>query len=323
MPASQPRLALCIPAYNAAGFLPRLIESARNQSMPFDEIWVHDDASSDATADLALRHGVRVIRSETNVGCSCGKNRLAQATECEWIHFHDADDVLRPDFVAAARPWMERAQSPDIVLFAYQAIDETTGAALYVRSFDGNALAADPVAYCLLEQINPFCGLYRRSAFLAAEGWDEDPAVLYSEDQAGHLRLAVRGLSFTADPTVSVINHIRPNSMSTGHPERGPRADVAFLEKNLSGIAPRLHPILARRLWRAAGAAGAFLDWRTADRAIALARRIAPGVALEGSASFRVLARIFPRTALRLRERWVRLTRPELRPLPSHHPRKR
>ncbi len=64
--------------------------------------------------------------------------------------------------------------------------------------------------YCLsLEQINPFCGLYRRDPFLKAGGWDEDPRILQSEDQAGHLRLALAGLKFDADPTYAVINYIR------------------------------------------------------------------------------------------------------------------
>jgi hypothetical protein len=34
---SYPSLALCIPAYNAAKYLPRLLESAISQQIPFDE----------------------------------------------------------------------------------------------------------------------------------------------------------------------------------------------------------------------------------------------------------------------------------------------
>ena len=43
------RLALCVPARNAAAHLPRLLETARLQPVPFDEVLVFDDASDDGT----------------------------------------------------------------------------------------------------------------------------------------------------------------------------------------------------------------------------------------------------------------------------------
>src|SRR5690242_6343139 len=103
---SRPRLALLIPAYNAAQYLPRLLDSAARQTQSFDEIWVYDDCSTDNTAVVAERHGARVVRGDSNRGCSHGKNRLATETKCEWIHFHDADDELLPNFVVRARTWM-------------------------------------------------------------------------------------------------------------------------------------------------------------------------------------------------------------------------
>src|SRR3954449_761219 len=93
-------LALLIPAYNAAHFLPRLLSSAQAQSVPFDEIWVYDDCSTDDTAAVAESYGAKVVRGAVNIGCSVGKNELAKRTSCNWLHFHDADDELKPGFVA-------------------------------------------------------------------------------------------------------------------------------------------------------------------------------------------------------------------------------
>jgi len=39
----MPSLALCVPAYNAAAFLQRLLESANAQTVPFDEVLVYDE----------------------------------------------------------------------------------------------------------------------------------------------------------------------------------------------------------------------------------------------------------------------------------------
>jgi glycosyltransferase involved in cell wall biosynthesis len=310
---SRPTLALCIPAYNAAGFLGRLLASARAQTVPFDEIWVYDDASTDGTADLARSLGAQVVRGDRNAGCSHGKNALAGQCTSSWLHFHDADDALEPHFVATARRWMERPDAPDVVFFNYRAREDGTDRPLGTREFDGAALRADALAYCLAEQINPFCGLYRRESFLAAGGWDEDYRVLQSEDQAGHLRLALAGLRFDADPTFTVINYIRAGSMTTGNLAGAQRSTYHVLAKAAAAAPARYHEIIARRLWITAGFSGAYHDWENADRAAALALRLAPAMPVPGGLVMRLAGRRFPGLALRLRERLIRLFRPAAR----------
>src|SRR6476659_9336329 len=91
---SRNRLALCVPAFNAAGHLPRLLESVRAQTGSFDEILIYDDASTDETADIARGFGAHVIRSDQNTGASVAKNQLAERASAAWSHFPDADDEL-------------------------------------------------------------------------------------------------------------------------------------------------------------------------------------------------------------------------------------
>ncbi|MFN3314525.1 MAG: glycosyltransferase family 2 protein [Hyphomonas sp.] len=309
-------LALAIPAYNAAWCLPRLLASAAAQTVPFDEILVYDDASTDDTAAVARAHGARVVSTGENVGCSAGKNRLAEAATSEWIHFHDADDELMPKFVEHARRWMAMGDAaPDIVLFSYEERDNETGAYIHTRRFDDAALRADPIGYTIREQVNPFCGLYRRSAFLAAGGYDLDPEVLYNEDVAFHCRMARAGLRFAADPAVTVINHRVMNSMSQANAAKCVRAQVAVMRKAAAESPARYYADIARRLWGLAGTAGAHGDWETANAAVRLARRLAgPRVpSSAGSPVFRAVARVAPERALRLRERAIRTLRPHLR----------
>ena len=292
-------LALLIPAYNAASYLPRLLESARHQSQPFDEIIVYDDCSSDDTAGVAERLGATVVRGVVNVGCSAGKNVLSRATRSTWVHFHDADDELMPDFVERARPWMD--QPVDVVLFAYEERDDATGRHIGVRRFDPAEVAADGKGYAIRNQINPFCGLYRRDAILAVGGYDEDPRVLYNEDVAFHIRLALAELRFAADEAVTVINHRRRESMSAANGHKCVLSQVAVMMKTLAhgGSAPYREDI-GRRLWALAGVLGAYGDWATADAVLADAAALAPPAA--GSAVFRAACRVSPRVALRARE---------------------
>lgn len=317
----NPTLALCVPAFKAAGFLGRLLESARRQTVPFDEVWVYDDASPDDTAALAERLGAKVVRGTTNAGCSHGKNILAARCASTWVHFHDADDALEPNFVETARRWMLRPDAPDVVFFNYRTLEDGTERLLGTREFDGAALRADPLGYCLAEQINPFCGLYRREPFLAAGGWDEDPAILQSEDQAGHLRLALAGLRFDADPTFTVINYVRAGSMTTGNLAGAQRSTFRVLEKGAAAAPARYHPIIARRLWTTAGLSAAYNDWVNADRAAALALRLAPRLAIPGGFLLRTLGPHFPRFTLRARERLIRLCRPSARRAAVFHQR--
>ena len=99
-------LALCIPAYNAALLLPKLLTSAREQAIPFDEILVYNDCSTDNTAEVARQYGATVVEGDVNSGCSTGKNRLAEVATSDWLHFHDADDDLLPNFTTVAHRWI-------------------------------------------------------------------------------------------------------------------------------------------------------------------------------------------------------------------------
>ena len=69
-----------------------------------------------------------------------------------------------------ARALDGEADPPDVVLFAYEYRDNETNELLSLRTFDDAALRRDPVDYAIRQQINPFCGLYRREAFLVRGG---------------------------------------------------------------------------------------------------------------------------------------------------------
>ncbi len=306
-------LALCIPAYNAAGFLPRLLKTALAQTIPFDEIWVYDDCSTDDTGLVAASFGAKVVSGDVNRGCSYGKNALAAKTACEWIHFHDADDALYPNFVETAHKWMKLENPPDVVFFNYESRDHETDAKLGLRVFNDAELRRDAIAYTIQEQINPFCGLYRREPFLGAGGWDTDPLVLQSEDQATHGRLARAGLTFAADPTVTVINYIRPNSMTTSNFPGAARATFHVLRKAAEELTGRYNAEICSRLWPLAGISASYGDWENADACVTLALLLNNTVPTKASLVFTLLCRCNPYLAIRVREFLIRIFKPHLR----------
>jgi glycosyltransferase involved in cell wall biosynthesis len=310
---TRPTLAMLIPAYNAAAYLPRLLESAVRQTEQFDEIWVYDDCSSDETTEIAERHGARVVRGAFNRGCSHGKNALASLTKADWLHFHDADDELCPNFVALARRWMADARF-DVVLFPYEERDDATSELIAYRFFAGNDLSSDARSYTIREQINPFCGLYRREAYMRAGGYDEDPLVLYNEDVAMHIRLAFAGLTFAAESEISIINYRRLNSMSGSSRLKCLQAHYNVMRKTAAREgADRYAAEVARKLWIAAGGLAAELDWRTADQAADLAMQLAGPSAAPSGPVFKSICHFSPHLALRIREGLIRVLKPRLR----------
>ena len=309
----RPTLALLIPAYNASNFLPRLLASAVAQTEPFDEIWVYDDCSTDDTVAVAEQLGASVVRGDINRGCSHGKNTLVQRTNCDWVHFHDADDLLLPNFVWLARRWMA-SSAFDVVAFGCEERDAESGEVISVSKPDHQALNSDPVGATIRCKINSISGIYRREAFIRAGGYDLDPLVLYNEDEAMHASLARAGIRFGADPTVTVVNFRRANSMWTANMSRCIAARYHVLLKTFhSGVSPTQRQALAQELWGVAGVAASCLNWETADAAAALAMQLAGPSGASATSIFKALCRISPWLALRAREASIRMFRPATR----------
>jgi len=308
-----PNIALLIPAYNAAAYLPRLLESAACQAEPFDEILVYDDCSQDGTAEVAKRHGAHVEGGHVNRGCTYGKAVLVERTRCEWVHFHDADDLLLPNFIVRARDWMSR-ENVDVVAFGCEERWDDTRELISVSHPDDGLLMADPVGYTIRNKINAISGIYRRSAFLAAGGFDLDADVLYNEDQACHCSLARAGLRFRGDPTVTVVNLRRRSSMWTANQEKCHRAHYHVMCKALAGSGGEDHKeAIANELWRVVAGAASQLDWQTADKAAALATQLAGPSAAPSGPVFKALCHFSPHFALRIREMLIRAFKPRLR----------
>lgn len=190
--AATPTVALLVPAYRAARYLPAFAEAARAQTVPFTEWRCHDDASGDDTAAVAGRLGFTVTVGLSNQGPSHARNRLARECSAEWIHFHDADDLFAPDYLAQALA----AADPhcDVVLCDSSWELETTRERIIHWTYQQAPYDADPLGYITTHPVGVISALIRRSAFLAAGGFDESARCW--EDADLFVRLAETGARF-------------------------------------------------------------------------------------------------------------------------------
>ncbi len=92
------RLSLVVPIYNVSSYLRRCLDSIMCQTLPFDEIILVDDGSTDNSGEIAdeyasAYHTVRVIHQE-NAGLSAARNAGIDAAQGKYIAFVDSDDYI-------------------------------------------------------------------------------------------------------------------------------------------------------------------------------------------------------------------------------------
>jgi len=307
----QTTLALCVPAYNAAAHLPRLFESVRRQTVPFDEVWVYDDASTDDTATVAAQFGAHVVRGALNQGCSAGKNALLAQVGCAWVHFHDADDALAPEFVARAKV---RIASGDfeVLMFDYEQVDESSDAIMSRSDFAASSLLQDPVRYMLANTVNNG-GVYSVALLRQTGGFDLDPAVRYNEDRAFHLRLAEAGARFAIESYVGSQFYFNPVSMSASNRARCCHASHEITLRFANRHPGRYRDEVGHLAWQNAACLASCLEWKGADACVALACKTTGRVPKAASLLFKLLCFANPYWAIRIREVLIRLLKPRFR----------
>lgn len=124
---SNATITLVIPSHNRADLISETIRSALNQTHPFAQIIVVDDASTDATLEVLRHFGSRitVIRSE-KVGVQIARNKGVKAASTPYITLCDSDDLLNPDFVETKERWLRQAPECDSIYSNFVTFNKDT-----------------------------------------------------------------------------------------------------------------------------------------------------------------------------------------------------
>ncbi|BCX89701.1 hypothetical protein MIN45_P2074 [Methylomarinovum tepidoasis] len=195
------RISVVIPAYNAAPFLEKALESVQAQTHPVAEILVVDDGSTDATADIARSFPqVRYLRQQ-NQGPSAARNRGIQEARGDWIAFLDADDRWTPEKTSEQLAALRRY--PQLALIASDMAETDSDGNVRIASmlahhglrddfvhFDG-APVPDALSRLVRKNFIPTGTVLVRREVLQQTG-TFDPDLRYGEDLELWARIAAR-----------------------------------------------------------------------------------------------------------------------------------
>jgi glycosyltransferase involved in cell wall biosynthesis len=216
------KVSVVIPAYNAARFIPRCLQSVFAQTRQPDEIIVVDDGSSDETASLAASLGATVIRQK-NGGVASARNAAIAQAKNEWIGLLDADDMWAPEKLER-----QIGQIDSDTVLVYSGL----------QNFDDNGMrevipAFDPIqARKMIRYFNPVPNssvLVRRQAILNAGGFRKECSPC--EDWEMWARLQQVG-KFKVVASPLLLYYVYPGSLSA-RPERMLHALDQFIDTTL------------------------------------------------------------------------------------------
>ena len=202
-------LSLCITYHNEKKLLGECLKSI--QSLPLDyEVLIFDDASEFPPRDyVPSGMPVTIIRSETNIGPAKARNRLFQAAQGKYIHFHDSDDWFLPTWAQETAA----AIGKDLDVF-FSEVDSYKNGTLYCEKILGLCELGnrDLVEYCIGKFMLVPSATIRRELVMKLGGFRE--TLWQSEDFDFYVRLAAEKPVFETSETSTVAIRLREESRS-------------------------------------------------------------------------------------------------------------
>ncbi len=201
MSPSSADVTAIVVSFDSAQVLPACLSALAGEGI---EAIVVDNASGDASVEIAERHGARVLRNARNEGYGRANNRGARAAATPFILIVNPDLEVQPGAVAALLAAAEAY--PDAAAFAPRLVEPSGRVFLQPRSL----LSPDhlnqavrltlPEGDACLPFLSGACLLLRREVFLGLGGFDPAIFLFYEDDdlcrrlrEAGHALVHVEG----------------------------------------------------------------------------------------------------------------------------------
>ena len=222
--ALHPRVAVLLPAYQAAEFIQPTLDSISAQTFGDLDVIVSVDASSDETYEICSVHAARdrrfrVFRHAERLGYVGNCNHLLSSAASEFALFAFHDDLIASTYVEKLLAALE--ERPDAVI-SYSDVEVTQiSGAKAVVAFDGVCGVSSRVLRGLkiLERPKgwwaPNRGVFRMSATRRIGGFKLHAAGEFMTDWPWLFHLSLLG-QFVRVPETLCFKYFKPESISKG-----------------------------------------------------------------------------------------------------------
>lgn len=180
----MPKVSIIMGIYNCAETLPEAMDSLIAQTLSDWQLILCDDGSKDNTYSVAKEYQERfpekilLLRNDRNMGLNHTLNRCLQAASGEYVARMDGDDISLPMRLEEEAAFLDAHSEYAIVSTPMIFFDE--------HGDWGRSYAIEkPVRHDFIRHSPVHCHgpcMIRREAYLAVEGYTEDPRMLRFED---------------------------------------------------------------------------------------------------------------------------------------------
>lgn len=209
------KISLLVPCFNASKYINNFIDHLVKANLKFDEVIFYNDGSTDDTLVLLKSSGFKYLTSDTNSGPGYARNRLAEITTCEYIHFHDVDDLIDPTYLIEIRKSL--SSDYDVIFCDADWIDATTGDTIIKWKYKNDSFKKDGTAYVLRTPIGGINGTYKKKTLLDLGGFDENLKIWEDADLNFRFALYNKNIFFTEKVLVTSLRYGKSTSNNDGN----------------------------------------------------------------------------------------------------------
>ena len=217
-----PLISVILPVYNQEKYIAATIESVLGQTFGDFELLVHDDGSTDGSAELIRRYAARDARIRAsfapNAGRCAATNALVKQARGQWCALLDADDLMLPERLATQLAYHQAHPEVDATSCHCHYINEH-GQHLGTQRYPGlrtaeegrQALAAGQFVQCAITGVMLSRDVFERSGGLRTQFWPCDDFEFFN-------RLLAQGFALLIIQEVLMCYRIHASAITTRKP---------------------------------------------------------------------------------------------------------